>query len=58
MKHTIQPYTPDKIYQIIISAGFSIKAQSEADAKEKLEALLSEIDVDHWEIELICEAEN
>lgn len=58
MKHSIQPYTPDKLYQILIGAGFSITAKSEAEAKEKLEALLSEIDVDHWEIERICEAEN
>ncbi|MGK7934052.1 MAG: hypothetical protein AB4041_21840 [Microcystaceae cyanobacterium] len=58
MKHSIQPYTPDKIYQILVGASFSITAKSEAEAKEKLAALLSEIDVDHWEIERICESEN
>jgi hypothetical protein len=58
MKDTIQPYNPEKLYQITINANFSITAQSEKEAKEKLAALLSEMDADHWEIERICVAEN
>ncbi len=58
MKHTIQKFNPDKLYEIVVSACFSIKAKSSAEAQQKLEALLGEIDADHWEIEKINEVEN
>lgn len=58
MRHTIKPFKPDKLYEVIISTCFSIKATSEKEAKQKIEALLSEIDADHWEFERISEAEH
>ncbi len=58
MKHTIEPFTPDKLYQLIVSTSFTIKAQSSEEAKAKIEALLAEIEADHWEFERICQAEN
>ncbi|MGP0128429.1 MAG: hypothetical protein ACTMUB_03920 [cyanobacterium endosymbiont of Rhopalodia musculus] len=58
MQHTIKPFKPDKLYEVVVSACFSIKATSEEEAKQKLEALLSEIDADHWEFERISEAEH
>ena len=58
MKHSIQRFNPDKLYEIIVNACFSIKAKSSQEAQEKLNALLSEIDADHWEFEQINEAEN
>ena len=58
MKHSIQKFNPDKLYEIVVSACFSIKAKSSEEAQQKLEALLSEIDVDHWECEKINEVEN
>ncbi|GBF82410.1 hypothetical protein [Aphanothece sacrum] len=58
MQHTIKPFNPDKIYEIVISACFSIKAKTSQEAKQKLEALLSEMDADHWEFEKVIEVEN
>ncbi|MEM8778122.1 MAG: hypothetical protein AAGF26_04470 [Cyanobacteria bacterium P01_G01_bin.49] len=58
MKHSIQRFNPDKLYEIVVSACFSIKAKSSQEAQEKLSALLSEIDADHWEFERVSEAEN
>ncbi|ACK66850.1 hypothetical protein PCC8801_2851 [Rippkaea orientalis PCC 8801] len=58
MKHTIQPFHPDPIYEIIVNACFSIKAKSEEEAKQKLEALLNEIDADHWQVERVSKAGN
>ncbi|WP_267383724.1 hypothetical protein [Cyanobacterium sp. uoEpiScrs1] len=58
MQHTIKPFKPDKYYEVILSACFSVKATSEEDAKKKLGALLSEIDASHWEFERISEAEH
>ena len=57
MKHRIQKFNPDKLYEIVVNACFSIKAQSPAEAQQKLEALLGEIDADHWEVEKINEVE-
>jgi hypothetical protein len=58
MKHSIQKFNPDKLYEIVVSACFSIKGKSPEEAQQKLEALLSEMDVDHWECEKINEVEN
>ncbi|MEA5533965.1 hypothetical protein [Crocosphaera sp. XPORK-15E] len=58
MKHTIQPFNPDKLYDIVVSACFSIKAKSREEAQQKLDALLSEIDANNWEFEKINEVEN
>lgn len=58
MQHNIKPFNPDKIYEIFISACFSIKAKTSQEAKQKLEALLSEMDADHWEFEKVTEVEN
>ncbi|MEL4894844.1 hypothetical protein [Crocosphaera sp. Alani8] len=57
MKNTVQKFNPDKLYEIVISACFSIKAQSPEEAQHKLKALLGEIDADHWEIEKVNEVE-
>jgi hypothetical protein len=58
MKHEIKPFNPDKIYEMVISVHFSIKAQSAGEATEKVEALLAEMDADHWQIHRVCEAGN
>ncbi|WP_198648749.1 hypothetical protein [Cyanothece sp. BG0011] len=58
MKHSIQQFNPDKLYEIVVSACFSIKAKSAREAQQKLEALLGEIDADHWEIEKVNEVEH
>ncbi len=58
MKHSIQKFNPDKLYEIVVSGCFSIKAQSSTEAQQKLEALLGEMDADHWEIEKINEVES
>ncbi len=58
MQHIIKPFKPDKLYEVIVSSCFSIKATSEQEAKQKLDALLSEIDADHWEFERIREAQH
>lgn len=58
MKHSIQRFNPDKLYEIVVSACFLIKAKSSQEAQTKLSALLSEIDADNWEFEKINEAEN
>ncbi|MGB5596817.1 MAG: hypothetical protein WBM32_15270 [Crocosphaera sp.] len=58
MKHSIQKFNPDKLYEIVISACFSIKAKSSEEAEQKLEALLGEMDADHWEVDKINEVEN
>jgi hypothetical protein len=58
MKHEIKPFNPDKIYEIVLSVNFSIKAQSPQEAQEKLNAILGEMDADHWQIHHICEAGN
>lgn len=58
MQNTIKPFESDKLYEILISACFSIKAKSEQEAREKLKALLSEIDADHWQFERVSEAGN
>ena len=58
MKHSIQKFNPDKLYEIVVNACFSIKAQSPEEAQQKLEALLGEIDADHWEVEKINEVES
>ena len=58
MQHTIKPFKSDKFYEVVVSACFSIKATSKKEAKQKLEALLSEIDANHWEFERISEAEH
>jgi hypothetical protein len=36
MKQEIKPFNPDKIYEIVLSVNFSIKAQSAQEAQEKL----------------------
>ncbi|EAZ90405.1 hypothetical protein [Crocosphaera chwakensis] len=58
MKHSIQKFNPDKLYEIVVSACFCIKAKSSVEAQEKLQALLGEIDADHWEVEKVNEVEN
>jgi hypothetical protein len=58
MQHSIKPFNPDKVYEIVISACFSVKAKTSQEAKQKLEALLSEMDADHWEFEKVIEVEN
>ncbi|MGK7938991.1 MAG: hypothetical protein AB4062_02300 [Crocosphaera sp.] len=58
MKHSIQKFNPDKLYEIVINASFSIKAKSSTEAQQKLEALLGEMDANHWEVEKINEVEN
>jgi phage gp29-like protein len=58
MKHEIKPFNPDKIYEMVLSVHFSIKAQSAEEAQEKLNAILAEMDADHWQLHRICEAGN
>ncbi len=58
MKHSIKKYNPDRIYEIVITGHFSIKAKSAESAREKLTSLLEEIDADGWQIHHVCEADN
>ncbi|MEG3436792.1 hypothetical protein V0288_06635 [Pannus brasiliensis CCIBt3594] len=58
MKHEIEPFNPDKIYEMVISVHFSLKARSPEEATEKVEALLSAMDADRWQIHRVREAEN
>ena len=54
----IKPFNPDKIYEIVLSVNFSINAQFAQEAQEKLNAILGEMDADHWQIHHICAAGN
>ncbi|CCH93929.1 Similarity [Microcystis aeruginosa PCC 9432] len=54
----IKPFNPDKIYEIVLSVNFSINAQFAQEAQEKLNAILGEMDADHWQIHHICAAIN